>query len=254
MLAPTLKTASAAASTTAHVSAKAADAVEASVGGFLTWPSEWPGLHQLVRSCEHLSSGLATILILIGCGFLVYGHRGHRLIMALHCAILGAWAGGMLGKQSNAVVPGLLIGGFLGGLAAWPLLKFSIQLVAAGVGFVVGCCIWRTFPNLSPQYAWAGGAIGSTFLFMLTHSSVTWAIRVATGFEGAAMLIAGILGWLFQISSIRGNVDSVTANQYALPVAIVLPTVIGLIYQHKRGGGGGDGSDDAPAAAQPARR
>jgi hypothetical protein len=252
MLAPTLKTASAAASTTADVSGKAAHAVETSVGWFLAWPSEWPGFHQMLRSCEHMSSGTAIVLMLAGAGFLAYGHSAHKLIMSLNCAVLGAWAGGMLGKQGDAVVPGLLVGGFLGGLAAWPLLKFSIQLIAAAVGFVVGCCIWRTFPNLSPNYAWAGGAIGSTFLFMLTHSSVRWAIVLATGFEGAAMLVMGVVGGLFQITSIRGNVEPIIANVYTIPVAVGLITFFGLMYQHRYAGGGGN--DDGQGNPPPARR
>lgn len=248
MLAPTMKTAGAAATKTAEVSGKAADAVEASVGWFLTWPSEWPGVHILLRSCEHMSGGTATVLLIAGAGFLAYGYRAEKLIMSLNCAILGAWAGGMLGKSGGAVVPGLLIGGFLGGLAAWPLLKFSIQLIATAVGFVVGCCIWRTFPQLDAKYAWAGGTIGSTFLFMLTHSSLRWATLIAIGFQGASLLIMGTLGWLLQIKSIRPNVDSIVGNNYTLPVAILLPTIIGLIYQHK------SAAAEPEAAPPPARR
>ena len=248
MLAPTMKTAGAAATATAAASGKAADAVEGSIGWFLTWPSEWPGLHQLLHACQTMSTGTATILLIAGLGFLSYGPRADKLIMSLNCAILGAWIGGMLGKAGGAIVPGLLIGGFLGGLAAWPLLKFSIQLVAAGVGFVVGCCVWRTFPNLAPAYAWAGGTIGTTFLFMLSHSSLRWATLIAIGFEGAALFIMGLLGWLFQIGSIRGNVDSIVANQYTLPVAILLPTILGLVYQHKSGGG------DAEPVAAPSKK
>lgn len=215
-----------------------------SIAWFLTWPSQWPGLSQVLDSCQSMSQGTATILIIAGLGFLAYGQSAHRFCMSLNCAVLGAWAGGMLGKQGNAVIPGMLIGGFLGGLAAWPLLKFSIQLIAAGVGFVAGSCIWRTFPNLMPEYAWAGGVMGLIFLYMLSHITVRWTIILATGLQGAAMFIAGALGWLCQIDSVKGPVNTaLSSNHYLIPVVIAVPAILGLIYQHT-----------SAAAAPPAKK
>lgn len=216
--------------------AKATEVVNDSIAWFLTWPSQWPGLQQVLDACQHMSQGTSTILIIAGLGFLAYGQSAHRFCMSLNCAVLGAWAGGMLGKQGNAVIPGMLIGGFLGGLAAWPLLKFSIQLIGAGVGFVVGSCLWRSFPNLDAQYAWAGGAMGLIFLYMLSHITLRWTIILATGFQGAAMFITGVLGWLFQIESIKAPVNNVlTGNHYLVPLAIAIPAIFGLIYQNNAG-------------------
>lgn len=213
--------------------AKATDAVSESIAWFLTWPNQWPGLGQVLESCQHMSQGTATILIIAGLGFLAYGQSAHRFCISLNCAVLGAWIGGMLGKQGSAVIPGMLIGGFLGGLVAWPLLKTSIQVIAAGVGFVVGSCVWRSFPNLEASYAWAGGAMGLIFLYMLSHITVRWTIILATGFQGAAMLISGVLGWLFQIDSIKAPVsNALTGNHYLVPLAISIPAILGLIYQH----------------------
>lgn len=234
MLAPTVSKATEAVSSAAELGHKTSEAIEPSVATFLTYPSEWPGLHQMLDACHTMSGTTATILMVAGAGFLAYGPRADKLIMSLNCAVVGAWAGGMIGKHSGAIVPGLLIGGFLGGLVAWPLIRFSIQLVAGGVGFMLGCCLWRTFPQLDPSYAWAGGAIGSTFLFMLTFSSLRWATLLAIGTEGAALLIAGLLGWLFQISSIRGNVDSLVGNRYTLPTTLLVSTFLAVMYQHRQ--------------------
>ncbi len=231
--------------TTHPAAAHGVEMVNDSIAWFLTWPSQWPGLSQVLESCQHMSQGTATILIIAGLGFLAYGQSAHRFCMSLNCAIIGTWAGGMLGKQGNAVIPGMLIGGFLGGLAAWPLLKFSIQLIAAGVGFVVGSCVWRTFPNLDPTYAWAGGVMGLIFLYMLSHITLRWTIILATGFQGAAMFISGVLGWLYQIQSIKDPVNNaLTNNHYLVPLAISIPAILGLIYQHT----------SATAAATPAKK
>lgn len=213
---------------------KPTDGLDAALGWFLSYPSEWPGLQQLLHSCESMSQGTATILIIAGLGFLAYGQSAHRLCMSLNCTIVGAWVGGMLGKQGNAVIPGMLIGGFLGGLAAWPMLAYSIQLIAAGVGFVAGSCIWRTVTALDPHYAWAGGGMGMIFLFMLSHISLAWTVILSTGLQGATMLMMGVLGWLYQISSIRMSVDNALVNnRYILPLAIAIPAIFGLIYQHR---------------------
>lgn len=215
------------------VAVQATNVVNDSIAWFLTWPSQWPGLTQALDSCQHMSQGTATILIIAGLGFLAYGQSGQRVCMSLNCAVLGAWAGGMLGKQGNAVIPGMLIGGFLGGLAAWPLLKFTIQFIAAGVGFVVGSCIWRTFPNLDPQYAWAGGVMGLIFLYMLSHITLRWTLILSTGFQGAGMFIAGVLGWLYQIESLKAPVTAaLTSHHYLIPLSIAIPAILGLIYQH----------------------
>jgi hypothetical protein len=212
---------------------KPSDSLSAALDWFLSYPSEWPGLQQLLNSCESMSQGTSTILIIAGLGFLAYGHSAHRLCMSLNCTIIGAWVGGMLGKQGNAVVPGMLIGGFLGGLCAWPMLTFSIQLIAAAIGFAAGSCVWKTFPNLEAHYAWAGGCMGMIFLYMLSHITLRWTVILATGVQGAAMLIMGILGWLYQIASIRGSIDNALMNNhYALPLAIAIPAIFGLIYQH----------------------
>ena len=45
-------------------------------------------------------------------------------------------------------------------------------------------------------YAWAGGMMGLIFLYMLSHITLRWTIILATGFQGAAMFITGVLGWL----------------------------------------------------------
>ena len=213
---------------------KPSESLDAALNWFLSYPSEWPGLQQLLHTCMSMSQGTATILIIAGLGFLAYGQSAHRLCMSLNCTIVGAWIGGMLGKQGNAVIPGMLIGGFLGGLSAWPMLAYSIQLIAGAIGFVAGSCIWRTVTKLDPTYAWAGGAMGMIFLFMLSYISIRWTVILSTGLQGAVMLIMGVLGWLYQISSIRVSVDNALMNnRYLLPLAIAVPAIFGLIYQHR---------------------
>ena len=49
--------------------------------------------------------------------------------------IMGGLCGGAVAAQS---------GSLLGGLVAVPMLRYSIQLIAAGAGFVAGSCIWRS--------------------------------------------------------------------------------------------------------------
>jgi hypothetical protein len=217
---------------------------EESVTPFLTWPEQWPGLQDLIAWCQHMSPGVAFILLAGGFLFLSYGQQAHRLLMSINCMLIGAWIGGMLGKRGEAILPGIVLGGFVGLVAAWPLIRHSIMLLAAVVGFTVGSSLWRTFPELVPEYSWAGGGMGLIFLFMLSFITTRWTIILATGIQGSAMLIFGMLGLLYKYEVLVPRLDALlNMNHYVLPLAVLVPAILGWIYQQ-----------NIAAAAPPAKK
>ncbi len=220
----------------ADAAASAAGAAsDASVSQLFSLPTAWPTLGEAVLWCQEMRPGTAAILLVCGFVFLVYGANFHRALMSLNACVLGAWIGGILGQQAGAAVPGALIGGFLCGLLAWPMIKYAIATVAASVGFIVGCSVWRTF-GFDSNYAPAGGIIGTTFLTMLSFITVRSTVILATGIQGAAMLIAGALGMAYKYQSISDQLSSVVLdNRFVLPVAIAVPALIGVLYQHSSG-------------------
>jgi len=210
------------------------DAIESAVGQFLTWPGQWPGLADVLRWCQEMSPGTACILSAAGVVYLTYGHSAHRLLVSLNGAVLGAWVGGMAGKAGGSILPGMLIGGFVGGAAAWPLVRYAISLCGAIVGFALGASVWRSLGNLDPSYAWAGGAIGFVFLFMLSFITARWAVILSTGLQGSAMLAFGVLGLLYKYPSLAGRLDTtLSSHAYILPIAVFVPAILGWIYQQQ---------------------
>ena len=46
------------------------------------------------------------------------------------------------------------------------------------------------------------------------------------------MFITGVLGWLYQIDSIKGSVNSaLTNNHYLVPLAIAIPAAVGMLLE-----------------------
>jgi len=177
--------------------------------------------------------GPATAVILLAGGivFLLYGQTAGKMILSLNCALLGAWLGGMAGKQAGAVIPGMLIGGFLGGVVSVPMAGHAIRLLAGLVGFMFGACVWRTLP-LEPSYTWAGGMMGFIFLSMLSFITPKWTMIVSTGLQGSTMLVLGLLGLAYQYQSIAATMNGVLSNQFVLPVAVIVPAICGWLYQN----------------------
>jgi hypothetical protein len=215
------------------------EAASTSLAELFELPRQWPSLADVMGWCQTMQPGTAAILIAFGFIFLIYGSSFHRVLIALNSAAFGAWLGGLIGTQAGAAVPGAMIGGFVGGCVAWPMIKQAVSAVAGIIGFVVGASLWRTV-GLSAAYAPAGGLIGAVFLFMLSFITFRTTLILATGLQGAAMLIFGTLGMLYKYQDITPRLDGlITANDYVLPMSVLIPAILGVIYQHS--------SEPAPA-------
>ncbi|MFT3789273.1 MAG: hypothetical protein QM770_24350 [Tepidisphaeraceae bacterium] len=219
------------------------DTVEKSLQGWLTIPHQWPSSQDLLGWCSSMGPGTAVILLAAGFMCLLWGQSMFKLLVSMNCAIVGAWIGGWVGSRAGAIVPGVLIGGFMAGALSFPAMKHCISLLAAVVGFVIGCVVWRTL-GLEARFAPAGGLIGLTFLFMLSFIKLRPTIILATGIQGAAMLILGTVGLLYKYHEIAPRMDSMFGSyQYLLPTAVFVPAMLGFIYQYS-----------TPPAAPPAKK
>lgn len=224
-----------AAQTATQVVQQAAPVIEQNLSTLFTFPSKWPSLVETLQWCQHMRPGTALVLIAIGFIFLVYGNAFHRILISLNAAIIGAWVGGLIGSKAGATIPGAMIGGFLCGAVAWPLLKWAVALVSAVIGFLIGASVWRTC-GFESTYAPAGGMIGLTFLTMLGFITFRTAVILATGLQGAAMFVFGALGMLYKYEDITPRVDEIVkSNQYILMIAVLIPAFVGVIYQHSIG-------------------
>ncbi|MBC8107925.1 MAG: hypothetical protein H7Z14_15155, partial [Anaerolineae bacterium] len=111
--------------------------------------------------------------------------------------------------------------------------------------------LWRSC-NLEPHLAWAGALIGLVAFGMLSFILFKTSVMMFTSLQGAVMLTFGILGLVFKYQSITPQiVQHLQVKPFLLPLAIFIPTILGLIYQQHQanegatssgGGGGGGGS------------
>lgn len=203
--------------------------------GFFDLPESWPMVSDLARWCAEMRPGTAAILIAAGIAFLLFGFTFVRVLMALNIAILFAWLGGWLGSHAQSGLAGAIIGGFAGAAISWPFQKGSVVAVAGMVGFALGASVWHAIVG---ETLWASGGItGAVFLSMLALVNYRLTIILATGIQGAFMIIMGLLAILYQYQELTTRLDSALgAHVLVMPMLILVPAVLGIIYQNAAGG------------------
>ena len=210
----------------------------------IQFPTHWPGQMDLLQWSQKMGPGMATLLILLGIVYLLFGLYLFKGLVVANAAIAGALLGAMIGHRTGSDVPCAVLGAFIAAAVAIPLMKWAVAIHGGMLGALLGGAIWRMV-NLDPQFAWAGAMMGliacGMFCFILFHGSVMMYMSL----QGSLMLVFGILGLLFKYDDlgprlIRGLQD----RNFILPMAVFIPAVIGLLYQHannKPAGAGGPG-------------
>jgi len=227
-------------------------AVEAasSAPAWLNWIVHWPGQTDLITWCNKMGPGMATILLIGGIVYLIFGVYMYKALITVNMAVVGAYLGALLGYRTGgngAMIPWALIGAFCFAALTWPMMKYAVAVMGGLYGFLLGAAIWRT-GNLEARYAWAGGGMGLIGFGMLSFILFRGSIMMYTSLQGSVMLVFGLLGLIFKYQSVSQTLTtSLTGQPIVLPLAVFIPTVLGLIYQQTQfgaaaeGGGGGGG-------------
>lgn len=224
------------------------------VHGYMQNPTSIPNRNEVHNWCQHMDSLTAALLIVGGLVFLLSGYKLHRILLALTGAVLGAYIGGRLGGQYGLQWPGLAIGLLLLGLAAWYVTAWSAAVLGALVGALLGAAVWN-MTGQNPAFAWSGALTGAVTLGLLSFIIFRISVILFTSFQGAVMLVLGILGMAYTYEALRPSLDrSLGSSPYILPGSIVGFMLAGLLYQYMKGPAGGGGSSGssakAPAAAK----
>ncbi len=191
----------------------------------------WPDQAELIRWCHELNGPTAAILIALGVVYLAFGYWSFRAFMMLNFACLGAWFGTWAGGRYGQPVPAAIVSAIVLGALCWPLMKGAVSLTGVIFGAILGVYVWRAY-GLDPGFGWAGGAIGAVFLGMLAFSVFKGSVIAFTSLQGATMLVFGLLGLLYKYPDLGPRLDATLAAwPYALPLAVFLPAVVGLLYQ-----------------------
>ena len=176
----------------------------------------------------------AFMFVSFGVVWLFYGWRVFKVLVVISFALLGL----AIGSKMTELVKGLnnqFLGGLIGmsvlSVLSIPLMRWAVSLLGALAGAIFTGAIWYAV-NLNPDYIWAGGLIGMVAGGMISFIVFRVAVILFSSMGGGALIVTGILALLLLYTSLP--VKYIVFNmKWVLPVAFMLPMLIGLIAQHK---------------------
>jgi hypothetical protein len=209
-------------------------------GNGLAIPSRWPAQVDLLSWCQNMGPGMAALLIILGLIYLLFGISIFKALVLANAGFVGLCIGAALGQRADASLPAGIIGAAIAIAITWPLMKYAVAIMGGTFGALLGACVWRTV-GLDPSFTWAGALMGIIAGGLLCFILFRGCVMMYTSLQGAVMLIFGILGLLFKYQELAPKIGTYMAvKPFLLPMAVFIPTIIGIIYQQHMG---------APAAA-----
>jgi hypothetical protein len=178
----------------------------------------------------------AVIAISFGVVYLLYGWRIFRILVVISFGLIGMFLGIFVGRQLGNEVWGGLVG--LGVLAfvSVPLMKWAVCILGATAGGIMTGGLWYAF-ELPEMYIWAGAIIGVVAGGMISFIVLKAAVMLFTSLGGSIITVMGLLALLnmyeqTQVPPTTHIHDLVFEQNWFLPVALLVPTVIGIITQN----------------------
>lgn len=200
-------------------------------------PRHFPEQGDVLSFCFKMGPGEAALFVILGVIILLFGINLFKGIVMVNAAIVGAGIGAFLGDKAGNDSVGMLIGGFTAAVLSWPLMRFAVAIMGAGIGSVVGAALWRVFA-LHHDLHWAGGVIGAVTFGMLSFLLFRGCVMIYTSLQGSAMAVFGILSLIMKYQDLAPKMNQyLSTKQFILPVAIFIPTLCGLIFQQTPGAG-----------------
>lgn len=195
-------------------------------------PAHWPAQSDLLTWAQATGPGEAALFILIGVIYLLFGINLYKVLVMLNAALLGAFIGAVVGdKMGQAAAPGAIVGGFTAAAIAWPLMKYAVAIMGAGLGLLAGMSMWRAL-SLPPELHFAGGLIGAVSFGLLSFVLFKGCIMMYTSLQGATMAVFGIMSLMLKYPTLSPEIQhALLIKPFILPLAIFIPTLAGLIYQ-----------------------
>ncbi len=198
-------------------------------------PNHWPAQSDLLAMCQQMGPGLAALLVLLGVVYLLFGYNIYKGLIVLNAAVLGAAVGATLGEGVHSELPLAIVGGVAAAAITWPMMKWAVAIMGGLFGALIGAGLWRMC-GLEVGFQWAGALIGLISLGLLTFILFRGCVMMYTSLQGAMMLITGLLGLTYKYQDLAPRItESMALKPFLLPLAIFVPTIIGLVYQQHNG-------------------
>ena len=198
---------------------------------WLQLPQHWPAQTDLLSWCEHMGPGMAALLILLGVIYLLFGIKVFKALMMLNAASVGAAVGFIVGQRTEMGFALMVLCGFLAAALTWPMMKWAVAVMGGLFGAALGASIWNTF-GLEPAFAWSGALTGIVLFGLLSFIIFRGSITMYMSLQGSVMLVFGILGMVYKYQEVAPKIThAMTIKPFLLPMAIIIPAIIGILYQ-----------------------
>jgi hypothetical protein len=180
---------------------------------------------------------IALLVVSVGVVYLLYGWRVFRVLVVISFGFIGMFLGMLACDKlwplnKDAMVWGGVVGMILFALFAVPLMKWCVSILGALSGGIVGGGLWLALgfaENYMPAGFIAGFIAGGLISFIMLKISV----MLFTSLGGSLITVTGLLSLLHQYPPFALKVEQYYNNQWFLPVALIVPTVAGMLLQNK---------------------
>jgi hypothetical protein len=179
----------------------------------------------------------AIIAISFGAVYLLYGWRIFKVLVVICFGLVGAFAGINIGARFGSEILGGILGLVVLGVVSVPLMRWAVSLLGAVSGGILTGGIWYAV-GLPERYMLAGALIGIVAGGMISFIVFRIAVMLFTSLGGGVLIVTGVLSLLHHYEGIQEPpTETMKAMLYShewfLPVLLLVPTIIGMMVQHK---------------------
>jgi len=178
----------------------------------------------------------AVTFMSFGVVCLFYGWRVFKVLVVIAFALLGAYLGVAVTNKivglNNQLVGGMVGMGILAVLSV-PLMRWAVCVLGAVAGGILTSGIWYA-SGLPEKYIWAGALIGMVAGGMISFIIFKIAVVLFSSLGGSALMVVGMLAVLYRYMNTDGQIERLVCEQkWFMPVALMVPTIVGVILQNK---------------------
>jgi hypothetical protein len=178
----------------------------------------------------------AMMFISFGTICLFYGWRVFKILVVINFGLLGLFLGMEITDRivglNNQVAGGLVGMGVLAVLSV-PLMRWAVSILGAVAGGIITSGIWYAC-YLPEQYILAGALTGFVAGGMISFIIFKAAVMLFTSLWGSGLTVVGVLAilYLYPRTSLQVH-ELVLMQNWFLPTAVIVPTIIGVAIQNK---------------------
>ena len=170
-------------------------------------------------------------MIIVGLALMLGGWRMGRVCVVLTLAAIGGGVGLYVAAELGIPLVIAFVGAVLMGAVSLVFRRHAVALLGGLLGTAV---FWHVFAPLGLQGwpLWIALVLTFSCVAAISTSSQHWVVIVITSFEGAALLVSGLVPILASLPGLIRFLESTSRSSAVfLPFALLAPTLIGCFLQ-----------------------